>query len=129
VTLASNALVFILGGLSLFEDNAAFFKLQPAIMILAFALFILGSSWLGKPLLLEIMKKQGREIPEEARPRLEGFNRRLGWCMVGISLVGVHAAFYWSTSAWAAFKAMGVPILLGLYMGVEVLVAKKRRRH
>ena len=126
ITLASNALVLVLGGLALWSDDSAFFKLQPAILVFAFALFLLGSSWLRKPLLLELLKKQGREVPPAAIPTLTGMNFRLGLCMIVVGAAGVHAAYYWATAAWATYKAVGAPAMIAAYMLVEVLLARRR---
>jgi intracellular septation protein len=128
ITIASNMLVVGLGGLSLIENNGVFFKLQPAILTFAFAGFLLGSGLMKRPLLLALARKQRGDLPPAAEALLTALNWRLGLCMIAIGLVGVYAAFYWSTVAWASFKALGAPVLLGLYMAIEFLFAKLRAR-
>jgi intracellular septation protein len=132
ITIIGNLLVIALGGLSLFEDNPVFFKLQPAILIFVFAALLIGSSLIGKPFLVEVSRKQMPNAPEVVRKNLSGMNFRLGFCMLGIGVLSVYAAYYWSTAAWAMLKGIGVPIILVLYMAVEILVirwwARKRMR-
>lgn len=128
ITIAGNALVVVLGGLSLLESNAVFFKLQPAILVFAFAGFLLVSSLIKKPLLVEMSKKQMPEAPEEVRRRLAGMNTRVGLCLIAIGLLSVHAAFYWSTPAWAFLKGVGAPALLVAYMAAEILVLRRQAK-
>lgn len=128
VTIAGNALVIVLGGLSLIEGNAVLFKLQPAILVFAFAAFLLVSSAIGRPLLVEMSKKQNPGAPEELHKKLAGMNTRIGLCLIAIGLVSVHAAFYWSTAAWAFLKGIGAPLILFAYMAVEIVILRRRAR-
>jgi intracellular septation protein len=125
VTIAGNALVIVLGGISLLDGSPIFFKLQPAILIFAFAGFMLISSVLKKPLLVEMSKKQMGEIPPEAAARLAGLNVRIGFVLIAIGLISVHAAFYWSTTAWAFLKGIGAPAILFAYMGIEIFLMRR----
>ncbi len=133
ITIVGNALVIVLGGLSLLEDNPVFFKLQPAILIFVFAGLLIGSSIIGKPFLVEMSRKQMPDAPEVVRQHLARMNLRVGFCLVGIGALSVYAAYAWSTAAWATLKAVGAPVILVIYMGAEIIVvryrAKKRRRH
>lgn len=128
VTVAGNALVIILGGLSLVEGNAVLFKLQPALLLFAFAAFILVSSAIKRPLLVEMSKKQVPHMPDEARKRLAGMNTRIGFCLAAIGALSAHAAFYWSTPAWAFLKGVGAPAILIAYMGLEIMILRRSAR-
>lgn len=128
ITIAGNALVIVLGGLSLIEGNAVLFKLQPAILIFAFAGFLLVSSLIGKPLLVEMSKKQNPGAPPELHQKLAGMNTRIGFCLIAIGLVSVYAAFYWSTAAWAFLKGIGAPLILFGYMAIEIIILRRRAR-
>jgi intracellular septation protein len=128
ITLVANALVLILGGVSLFESNAVFFKLQPALMVFMMAGALLISSVLKKPFLVELAKKQRPDLPEFALSRMAGLNLRMGICLIAIALLGVYAAFEWSTAWWAAYKAVGAPVLLILYVLIDLAILKRRGR-
>jgi intracellular septation protein len=119
ITWLSNALVLIFGALSLWEHNGIFFKLQPAVLLLIFALLLFGSSLLKKPFLTALAKKQNPDMPPEAELLLNGMNFRLGFVFLFLTAISVHAALYWSTVAWATLKSVGLPIILGVYMVIE----------
>jgi intracellular septation protein len=124
VTWLSNFLVLALGALSLYEDSGVFFKLQPAIFMLLFSGLCIGSSVLKRPFLVELARKQNPDLPPAAWPKLAAMNFRLGFLFLGLTLVSVHAAYYWSTAAWAILKGVGLPLLLGVYVALEILVAR-----
>lgn len=126
ITIIGNLLVIGLGALSLFESNPVFFKLQPAILIFLFAALLLGSSLLRRPFLVEMSKKQMPDAPEILRKNLAAMNTRLGFALVILGLVSIHAAYFWSTAAWAFLKGIGAPIFLIAYMALEVLVARQK---
>ena len=127
ITWVSNALVLVFGGLALWEDNGAFFKLQPAALLLIFAGLLFGSSFLKRPFLTALAKKQNPNIPPEVEAVLNGMNFRLGFFMLALTALSVHSAFYWSTAAWAFLKGIGLPILLGLYILAEMAWARWRK--
>ena len=128
LTLGSNALVIILGVVSLYEGTGLWFKLQPAIIIFVFAIVLIASRVMGRPVLNEFLKKQNPTAPEQAHEFLKGVTLRMGIFLLFVTAVAVHSAIYWSTAAWASFKAVGAPVLLVAYMGIEVLVIRMRRR-
>jgi intracellular septation protein len=128
ITIVANLLVLVLGGLSLYESNATFFKLQPAVLVFVFAGLLIGSSILKRPFLVELMKKQRPDLNEMGAELLRGLNLRLGIALLFAGLVGVYAAFYWPTAWWATYKAIGVPVFVILYMLLDVAVWKRRHR-
>ncbi len=126
ITLIANGLVLVLGGISLFESNALFFKLQPAIFVFVMAGGLLFSSIVKKPFLVMLAKKQRPDMSEVVTARMAGLNLRLGVALIGIALVGVYAAFEWSTFWWATYKAVGAPVLIIFYTFLDLLVMKWR---
>ncbi len=124
ITIFSNALVVILGGLSLLENDGRFFKLQPAILLAVFGALLIGSSLLKTPFMVALAKKQNPNLPEVGIQRLTGLNLRLGFLMLVLAGVGVHAAYYWSTALWATFKSIGAPVAMAIYVGLEILVIR-----
>lgn len=128
ITIAGNALVIILGAVSLFEGNSLWFKLQPAVILFAFALFLIFSSLLRKPFLYQLAKKQNPDLPEAAKERLSGLNLRLGFVFIALSGLSVYAAYRWSTAAWAFLKGIGTPLILFAWVGVEVLIMRWRMK-
>lgn len=128
ITWLSNALVLVFGLFSLWENDGAFFKLQPAALLLVFAFLLLITSFTGKPFLVALAKKQNPLIPADAEAMMTRMNFRLGIFFIVLTLVSVHAAFYWTTVAWATLKGVGLPILLGFYMLGEFIWLRIARR-
>jgi intracellular septation protein A len=124
-TLGSNALVLVLGAVSLWEGDGLWFKLQPTMIIGIFGAVLLASSLMGKPLLFELAKKQNPDLPEIARVSLSGLNFRLSLVLFGLAAFSVHVALEWSTAAWAIFKGVGVPAVLLPYFFVEIVILRK----
>lgn len=124
ITIGANLLVVVLGALSLLEGDGVWFKMQPAIMLVVFALFMIGSSVLKKPFLVAMAKKQNPALPEMAERLLTGMNFRLGFVFVAMAALSVYAALHWSTAAWATLKGVGTPVLLVIYMVIEVFIVR-----
>ena len=127
MTLITNTLILVLGGLSLLSSEGIWFKLQPALFAFGFALFLIASSLFKKPFLLTLAKVQ---LGEMLNPRgvqfISGLNWRLGIVFILQSLVGVWSALAWSTKNWALLKTIGMPVSLILYLGLEILVLRLR---
>lgn len=129
ITMASSALVVVLGAVSLYEDDSVFFKLQPAILLFIFALALGGSVLWKKPLIAELVKKQNPQAPAEALGFLSGVTLRLSLVFLILSAVSVHAAYAWSTANWVILKGVGAPGALVAYMAIEVLILRRRMKN
>lgn len=57
VTVGFAIFLIIMGGIALLKGNPMYFKIQPAIVSLAMALILIGSSLVGKPLLVLMFEK------------------------------------------------------------------------
>jgi len=128
ITLLSNSLVLVLGLLSLWENDGIFFKMQPAIFMLVFAVVFLVSSMLGKPFFIELARKQNPDLPAIMLDRLKGMNVRIGFLFIGLAALSAYSALYWSTAAWATLKAVGLPVLLGVYVLFELVYVRVTAR-
>lgn len=127
ITWLSNLLVLVFGVLSLWESDGTFFKLQPAALLLIFAALLFGSSFLKRPFLTALAKKQNPTLPPEAEALLTRMNFRLGFVFLILTAISVYAAFYWSTVAWATLKGVGLPVLLAIYMAGEFIWLRIQR--
>ncbi len=116
LTWGSNILILVMGGLTIFTNEGFWFKLQPTIMELLFAFLLWGSLLMKKNLILAMADKQGSQIPEIIRPRMNGLCFRLGIFMAIHAILNVWAAFSWSTTAWVFLKGIGLTISMIIYM-------------
>jgi intracellular septation protein len=136
LTVGSTLLVLGLGGVALLTQEGIWFKLQPALMEAALALACWGS-WLGgRPLLLELARKQGAldrpGLAPGARPVLEralsGMTLRAGGFLFLQAVLTTWAAFRWSTAAWALLKGVGFGVSFVAYLAIETLATRRRVR-
>ena len=121
VTWFSNALILILGGVTLLSADGVWFKLQPAIFLFCFAGILAGSSILKKPLLAAMAAKQNPSLPPQAVVMLKALNARLSIVFLFMAALSTWAALRWSTEAWAFLKSVGVFIILLVYLGAEII--------
>lgn len=121
ITWIANGMIFGLGLISVFTQDGIWFKLQPALLVLGMAFVFWGTSFLGRPLLIELAQKQNQNLPPLAIEFMKTLNVRLGFFFVGLSALSVYAAFYWSTTEWAALKGVGSPLLMIAYLVLEIL--------
>jgi intracellular septation protein len=132
ITWISNALVIGLGCISLFTNEGFWFKMQPALIEFAMAIFLMVSYFLKKPLLLELARKQGmlEKINPEQRPVFEnsyrGLTFRIGVFFILHSFLATYAALYWSTASWALLKGVGFTGSMVVYMIVEVFLIRRK---
>lgn len=124
ITWFSNALILILGGLSLISEDGIWFKLQPALVLLCFGAIVVGSSIINRPLLTAMALKQRPDLPLAALEMLTGLNFRVGILFLALAGLSTWAAYSWSTEAWAFLKSFGVLIILVLYIVGETLIRR-----
>jgi intracellular septation protein len=124
VTWFANAMILVLGAISLISNDGVWFKLQPAILLLFFGGAILVSSFMGKPLLVAMSLKQNPSLPEKAVDLLKTMNLRIGVLLLLLAGVSTWAALSWSTEAWAFLKGIGVTLILAVYLAGEIGVRR-----
>lgn len=120
ITWIGNGLLLGLGGLSLISEDGIWFKLQPALFEIFFALALWGSLWMKKNILILMAEKQGQVIPDILRERMNGMSFRLGIFFLLQAVLAVWAALYWSTQAWALLKGVGLTVSFIVWMAAEI---------
>lgn len=128
ITLSSNAMIFALGMITIWTQEGFWFKMQPALLVLAFGIWLIVTHFRGEPLLLALARKQNPNIPEPLFELFKGINLRLGFFFIALAGLSTWAALNWSTEAWAFLKGLGTPLLMGLYLLVEILIFRFTHR-
>lgn len=128
ITWVSNGLIICLGAVSIFFNDGIWFKLQPAIMELFFALFLWGTLITKKNLFLMMAEKQGQKVPEVLIPRMNGITLRLGIFFLLHAILATWAAFHWSTTNWALLKGVGVTVSMLVYVLIEAVYLRSQIR-
>lgn len=103
------ALVVVLGGATVWFHNATFIKWKPTVVFAIMALSLWVSQAFFNKNLLESMMGSGVTLAPAVWLRL---NRAWISFFLLMSLANTYVAYNFSTSAWATFKAFGVPGLL-----------------
>lgn len=127
VTLGVLLLIVIMGSLSLYTGSGVFYKLNPAVYELAFALLFIGTSLWGTPILILFSKKQlkGVKLGESQIKHLKGMNLRIGIFFLVHGALTVYSALFLSTAAWAFIKGFLFYIMFFIYFGFEFLNKKR----
>ncbi|MGE0632860.1 MAG: inner membrane-spanning protein YciB [Pseudobdellovibrionaceae bacterium] len=133
ITWIGNGLILVLGGISLISSEGIWFKLQPALLEAGFAVALWGSLFFKKNIFIFMAEKQGQSIPEFIQPKMKGLTFRVGIFFAIHSVLAVWAALYWSTTAWALLKGVGLMVSFILYLVVEMIFLRlyimKNRNH
>lgn len=124
LTLSVNALLLLLGSISILLNDGIWFKLQPAIIEAGFVLFLWISFFRKKPLLPQMAKMQGVVLPPQAYSILTGMTFRLGLFFAIHACIATWAAFKWTTEQWAWLKGAGLTVSFIAYFGLEFLIIK-----
>ncbi len=133
ITWGGNGMLLLLGGISLLTNEGVWFKLQPAIIEAVMGLVLLGSVWMGKPLLwvffLKQQQKLGREIHSSMKNRVQaaisGMTVRVAIFFLCHAALATQAALHWSTAHWALLKGVGFTVSMVAYMLIESLVLRR----
>ena len=128
LTLGMNALIVVLGLVSIFLQDGIWFKLQLALFEIIFAVLLMGSTVLKKPLLVALAKKQNQALAPDAIQLLNGINFRLGIFFVLQAGLATWAAYTWSSIAWAFLKTAGLILMMLAYMLGEFLFILIKRK-
>jgi len=134
MTWGGNALLLVLGGVSLLTTDGIWFKLQPALLEAVMAVILIGSVLLGKPFLLLMAQKQKALPPPEspATPLIiaayKGLTFRIGLFFLAHTVLAVWAALHWSTRNWALLKGVGFTASLFAYIFIEAILLRRRIR-
>lgn len=129
ITLIGNGLIIGLGLISLWSTDGIWFKMQPAIFCAIFAAALFATSIMKKPLLVSLSRAQNPNLPDLAIQFLTSLNWRLGIFFLLQTGIGIWAAIYWSTAAWATLKGIGLPVFMIIYMLLEVLYFRWKNKH
>ena len=125
ITWIGNGLLLVLGGVSLLSSEGFWFKMQPAMMEALFALFLWGSLLMKKNLLVYLVEQQGQTFPPQIKGRLGGLTLRIGFFFAFHAALATWAALYWSTTAWALLKGVGLTVSFIVYLVAEAMYLRR----
>lgn len=124
LTLVVNIALLVLGAVSIIMNDGIWFKLQPAFIEAGFTLLLWISLLKKKPLLPELAKMQGHQLPPASEKILTGMTFRIGVFFAIHAIIATWAAFSWTTEQWAWLKGAGLTISFVLYFAFEFIILR-----
>ncbi len=131
ITLASNSLILGLGGISFLMDSGVAFKLQPAVMEIGMAVFLVIVARRGEPFLLRTFREfKGADTAKREMllsqawfvEKIQKTDRRMVWFFLFHGLAVACAAVWGSTRMWILLKGVLFYVLM-----VAVMLPMYRR--
>ncbi|MFA6238321.1 MAG: septation protein IspZ [Bacteriovorax sp.] len=120
-------LILFLGGLSLLGDNGIWFKMQPALSFWGVSVFFIYRLRRGNGVFSEMMEAMGqaKRLPDFI---IRAMEIQMTVLFIFYGVLMAILAFCFPTSTWLFFKTVGLYIILGIFMGVQVYLNRKRMR-
>jgi intracellular septation protein len=110
-------LVMVMGGATLYFQDAQFIKWKFSIIEWLFGLVFLGSQFIGKKPFIERMMSDNMTLPHNVWKRLN-----LLWAgfFIAVGFLNVYVMFHYSTDEWVYFKTFIAPGLMVAFIVVQM---------
>ena len=117
----SLGLIVVLGGMTLYFQDATFIKWKPSILYWLFAATLLISNTFFNKNFIQIMMKDVLAAPKSVMDKLN-----LTWAILFIFLgcLNWYVAFHYSLDTWASFKLFGTTSIIFLFVIAQTAVLK-----
>ena len=117
----SLGLIVVLGGMTLYFQDATFIKWKPSILYWLFASTLLISNTFFNKNFIQIMMKDVLAAPKSVMDKLN-----LTWAIFFIFLgcLNWYVAFHYSLDTWASFKLFGTTSIIFLFVIAQTAVLK-----
>lgn len=115
-------LILVMGGATLYLQNEQFIKWKLTIIEWLFGGAFLTSQFVGEKTFIERMMGGNLELPAQIWKRLN-----LSWSLffISIGFLNLYVMSNYSTDDWVSFKTFGVPVLMVVFIGVQMLFLYK----
>lgn len=120
-------LIVFLGGISLLGENGIWFKLQPALSFWGISIFFIYRLRNGRGVFNELIESMGqkRRPPEFL---IKAMEVQITYLFIVYGILMAILAIWFPTSTWVFFKTIGLYLILGIFMGVQFFLNKKRMK-
>lgn len=111
-------LAVVFGGLTLALRDPLFIKWKPTVVNWLFAIFFLGSQFIGKSTLTERMMSHAVTLPADVWVKLN-----MAWALFFILMGGInlYVAFNFAEETWVNFKLFGMMGMTFLFVIIQAL--------
>jgi intracellular septation protein len=116
------ALVVVMGGATLYLHDEQYLKWKLSIIEWLFGLAFLGSQFIGKKTFVERMMSDNITLPTVIWKRLN-----LLWAafFTSVGFINLYVMHHYSTDDWVNFKTFGVPILMVVFIVLQMVFLYK----
>lgn len=122
-------LIVVLGSFSLMGDDGIWFKLQPALSLIAMALYMGIKLKRGQGFFQEMMEEMRPEGPRPPAIVLRVMERNLTFFFGAYGVLMAVLAVWFSTSVWAFFKTAGFLIGFAVFMVYQTWLNRQMTKH
>ena len=97
--------ILILGGATIMLNNELFIKWKPTVVYWILALLFLGSQYLGKKSIMEMLIEKNIKLPQKKYDQL---NKIWALFFLFIGSLNLYVVYNFSTNTWVNFKLFGI---------------------
>jgi intracellular septation protein len=111
------ALVVVMGGATIYLHDEQYLKWKLSIIEWLFGLAFLGSQFIGEKTFVERMMGKSITLPTPVWKRLN-----LLWAafFTSVGFINLYVMHHYSTDVWVNFKTFGVPILMVIFIALQM---------
>jgi len=115
-------LILVMGGATLYLQDEQFIKWKLTIIEWLFGGAFLVSQFIGEKTFIQRMMGANLELPATIWKRLN-----LSWSLffIAVGFLNIYVMFHYSTDDWVSFKTFGVPVIMVVFIAVQMLFLYK----
>ena len=119
--LVSAFILVIFGGLSIFLKNEIFFKMKPTIINALFAIILIGSTFLNKPV-LKMLLNSSMKLTDEGWSLM---NKMWSGFFIFLAILNEIVWRTQTTDIWVNFKVFGIMGITIIFTIIQIPLLKK----
>lgn len=119
--LVSTIILIVFGGLSIFFKNETFFKMKPTIINVLFAVILIGSTFINKPV-LKILLNSSMKLTDQGWSIM---NKMWSGFFIFLALVNEIVWRTQTTDTWVNFKVFGILGITIIFTVIQIPLLKK----
>ena len=119
--LVSTIILIVFGGLSIFLKNDIFFKMKPTIINALFAIILIGSTFLNKPV-LKLLLNSSMKLTDQGWSLM---NKLWSGFFIFLALLNEIVWRTQTTDVWVNFKVFGIMGITIVFTIVQIPILKR----
>ena len=119
--LVSTVILIVFGGLSIFLKNDIFFKMKPTIINALFAIILIGSTFLNKPV-LKLLLNSSMKLTDQGWSLM---NKLWSGFFIFLALLNEIVWRTQTTDVWVNFKVFGIMGITIVFTVIQIPLLKK----